>query len=197
MGWPCSQGPACRCCPLAGVTGASCSPWALAPSLCSLGAVPAWPCWLFLYMLAKRPSTFRSPRRIDLSVAPPILLVQVWPVQLTWTLGLCTFAVSGSGSNNSSSEKPSLTICRNSFLSVYLMYFVFLLIIRKGLASLCAVSPPVDCRGRRHMLAAVSPSLKQVSVNILMNWNEMNEQIQLYGWSQRYVADSPTEVSSL
>ena len=28
------------------------------------------------------------------------------------------------------------------------------------------------------MLAAVSPSVEQVLVNILMNWNEMNKQIR-------------------
>lgn len=58
------------------------------------------------------------------------------------------------------------------------MFFVFLLIISKGLASLCAVSLPEDHRGRPVMLAAVSPSVEQVLVNILMNWNEMNKQIR-------------------
>ena len=114
-------------------------------------------------------------------------------VQLTQTSGLCTSALSGSGSNSASSEKPSLTTCTNSFLSVYLMYFVFLLIIRKGLASLCAVSPPVDRRGCPVTLAAVSPEsgtgLSEHSDEL--EWNEWTD--TLHGRSQRHAADSPTE----
>ena len=129
-------------------------------------------------MLAKHPSTLRSPQKMDLNVVFSCPSCVSLARSVSTNLRALTPALSGPGSNSASSEKPSLTTCRKSFISVYLMFFVFLLIISKGLASLCAVSLPEDRRGRPVMLAAVSPSVEQVLVNILMNWNEMNKQIR-------------------
>lgn len=53
----------------------------------------------------------------------PVLQREVWPVQLTWTPGLCTPALSGLSFSIASSEKPSPTACRKLFHFI-LCYFL-------------------------------------------------------------------------
>lgn len=99
-------------------------------------------------MLAKRPFHQIS-RRIDLSVAYSYPSCAAWPVQLTWTLGLCTFAVSGSGSNSASSGEAFPDHLQETLSFQSILCTLYSAHHQKGSRlPVCAVPPPVDCRGR-------------------------------------------------